>query len=304
MLKKILAGLLLAGVTGVLIFGAVQRTSARVGEESSRAGLDSAGMGAETMLEGRGGQGGGRPEWAGEPAEGEAGEPLEKTSLFSTQPETLEERGGQGGGRSEWSGGGQAGEAAVQPGTLDEAEAAGLLYMREEEKLARDVYLALYETWGQPVFQNIAASEQAHMDAVLEQMTRSGLADPAAEAAAGQFTNPDLQALYDQLLLQGSRSLADALKVGAAIEEIDILDLNERAAQTDEAGILAVYRNLTRGSENHLRAFTRALAQQTGEVYQPQYMDQATYQSIVSAANGRGGNSMNAGNVGGRGGRP
>lgn len=299
MLKKILAGLLLAGVTGVLIFGAVQRTSARVGEESSRAGLDSARMGAEATLEGQGGRGGGRPEWAGEPAEGELGEPLEKTGLFSAQPETLAERGGQGGGRQGWSVGGQAEEAAGQPGTLDETEAAGLLFMREEEKLARDVYLALYEAWGQPVFQNIAASEQAHMDAVLEQMVRYGVTDPAADAARGQFTNPDLQALYDQLLLQGSRSLADALKVGAAIEEIDILDLNERTAQTDETGILAIYQNLARGSENHLRAFTRALAQQTGEVYQPQYMDQATYQAIVSAVNGNGGNSR-----GGRGGRP
>ncbi len=284
MLKKILAGLLLAGVTGVLIFGAVQRTSARVGEESAR-------LGGRTALEEPGGQGRGRQGWSGEP--------LGQTSLFAAQPETLEERGGQGGGRQGWSGSGQAGEVAVQPGTLDEAEAAGLLYMREEEKLARDVYLALYEAWGQPVFQNIAASEQAHMDAVLEQLARYGLADPAANAVQGQFTNPDLQALYDQLVAQGSRSLAEALKVGAAIEEIDILDLDKRLTQTDEAGIQAVYRNLARGSENHLRAFTRTLAQQAGEVYQPQYMDQATYQAIVSAVNGNGGNGR-----GGRGGRP
>lgn len=307
MLKKVLAGVLLAGVTGILIFGAVQRTNARVGEESSRASVEGARMGNDTALEGRGGQGGGRPEWAGDVAE----EPLEEAGSLAAQPEA---RGGQGWGRSEWPAGGQAVEAGehplaqagafeAQPGALDEVEAAGLLFMREEEKLARDVYLALYETWGLPVFQNIAASEQAHMDAVLEQMTRYGLADPAADAAQGQFTNPDLQALYDQLVEQGRRSLAGALKVGAAIEEIDILDLDERMAQTDEAGIQAVYQNLARGSENHLRSFTRTLAQQTGGVYQPQYMDQATYQAIISASNGNGGNGR-GGNGGGRGVRP
>ena len=36
------------------------------------------------------------------------------------------------------------------------------------------------------------------------------------------------------LVVQGSRSGIDALKVGAAIEEIDILDLEERLAQTDK----------------------------------------------------------------------
>lgn len=257
MLKKILAGLILAGVAGILIYGAVQRTSIRTGAEGGRAGAGGARWGDNTALVGRGG---GRPGWA---AGGEAGPAAERPLA-------------------------QDGVYDVQPGTLDETEIAGLLYMREEEKLARDVYLALYEIWGQPVFQNIAASEQTHMDAVLEAITRYGLADPAAGKTAGQFTNPGLQALYEQLIAQGSRSLADALKAGAAIEEIDILDLEERAAQTDNSGIQTIYMSLIRGSKNHLRAFTRTLAQQTGEVYLPQYMDQTAYQAIVSAVNGNG----------------
>ena len=36
------------------------------------------------------------------------------------------------------------------------AEVEALQYMREEEKLARDVYLALYEEWQLPIFQTIA----------------------------------------------------------------------------------------------------------------------------------------------------
>lgn len=137
---------------------------------------------------------------------------------------------------------------------LSPEEAADLLFMREEEKLARDVYTALYATWQVPVFQNIAASEQKHMDAIKVLLDTYGLTDPAL--APGKFTDPTLQALYDQLVAQGSISLAEALKVGASIEEIDIRDLQERIAQTDNSDIQWTYNNLLKGSYNHLKAFT------------------------------------------------
>jgi rubrerythrin len=183
--------------------------------------------------------------------------------------------------------------------------------MREEEKLARDVYNVLYTTWGQPTFQNIASSEQQHMDQIKLLLDRYALTDPAL--APGQFTDPTLQALYDQLVAQGSASLADALKVGAAIEEIDILDLQTRIAQTDNADIQLVYNNLMSGSNNHLQAFTSVLTQQTGEVYQPQYLSADVYQSIItnsagnsnqggSNGNGYGGNGQGNGGQNGQGG--
>lgn len=203
---------------------------------------------------------------------------------------------------------GQASAAGAEQAALSQDEIDGLVFMREEEKLARDVYLALYERWGVATFQNIAKSEQAHMDAVLNLLTLSGVADPVAGNDQGEFTNTDLQALYDQLVAQGSQSLADALKVGAAIEEIDIIDLRERAAQTDNAAILMVYANLDRGSQSHLRAFTGALTRQVGETYQPQYLSAGDYQAIVSGSNSRGntnaaGNGNQGGQKGGRGGR-
>ncbi len=179
---------------------------------------------------------------------------------------------------------------------LSAEEAAGLTFMREEEKLAHDVYLALYDQWQLPIFQNIAASEQTHTEAVLTLLQRYGLPDPAQGAAAGEFADAELQALYDQLVAQGVESLAAALRVGAAIEEIDILDLQERLAQTDQADIQQVYNNLAAGSRNHLRSFVSTLQAQTGETYQPQYLDQATYDAIVAAA-------PEQGNGGGRRGR-
>ena len=141
---------------------------------------------------------------------------------------------------------------------LSATEKESLLYMREEEKLARDVYTAFYARYGLRVFSNIAASEQAHMDAVLTLLNRYGLADPAA-AAPGVFNNDDLQALYDDLIDQGNASLTAALQAAVLIEETDIADLQDGLALTSHADLRAVYTNLLRASQNHLRAFSRQL---------------------------------------------
>ncbi len=185
-------------------------------------------------------------------------------------------------------------------------ETAALLFMREEEKLARDVYNTLYEVWEQPTFQNIASSEQMHMDEIKLLLDRYNLADPALDP--GSFTDTNLQALYDQLVAQGSVSIADALKVGAAIEEIDILDLEESIAQSDNEDIHLVFSNLMMGSKNHLVAFTSALLTQTGEYYQPQYLSAEAYSAILAGqtvndsqgqgnqgAQGQGGNGYHGG---------
>jgi hypothetical protein len=140
---------------------------------------------------------------------------------------------------------------------LTAAEIAELQYMREEEKLARDVYRAMAAEWPQAtVFSRIAASEQRHMDAVKVVLNRYGIADPAAGKAAGRFTNPELQELYDELVAKGSRSLDAALGVGVTIERADIADLEKALEETGNPDLERLYGNLLRGSQNHLRAFT------------------------------------------------
>jgi hypothetical protein len=171
---------------------------------------------------------------------------------------------------------------------LSQDEIAGLTFMREEEKLARDVYLTLYEMWGSQVFSNIARSEQSHMDAIKTLLDRYGIADPAAGNDIGKFTNPELQALYDELVEQGQQSLAGALQVGALIEEVDIADLIEELAAVEHSDIQRVYQQLLRGSENHLRAFVSTLERQASETYEPQVLDETTYDQIISAASGSG----------------
>jgi hypothetical protein len=159
-------------------------------------------------------------------------------------------------------------EAATSSLTADEI--AGLQFMREEEKLAHDVYVTFYQQYGLAIFNNIAGSEATHMTAVKTLLDRYSIADPAAGQPIGVFSNPELQALYNQLIAQGNQSLAAAVQVGVTIEEVDIRDLQTRLAGTTHADIKQVYTNLMNGSYNHLRAFTRTLANQTGAVTPPQ----------------------------------
>lgn len=169
---------------------------------------------------------------------------------------------------------------------LSQEEKAGLLMMREEEKLAHDVYQALYRRWQLPVFANISRSETQHMAAMAMLLHYYGLDDPVQEQE-GRFTDKKLQNLYNELVDVGKRSYADALKVGAQIEELDIADLNRLAAGTQQTAILGVYAQLTRGSRNHLRSFHRQL-QVIGENYQPQHLPVAEYEAIVTSEMERG----------------
>lgn len=141
---------------------------------------------------------------------------------------------------------------------LTEDEIADLLHMREEEKVARDVYLKFYELYEKPIFANIAQSEQKHMDAVLNLIDGYGLTDPVAEKAEGEF-NPDFKELYDNLVAEGSAAITAAYEVGFKIEELDIADLEECIASTEVENILRVYNNLLAGSGNHLNAFSSKL---------------------------------------------
>jgi len=161
----------------------------------------------------------------------------------------------------------QAG-SQVQAASLTTTEKDWLTFMREEEKLARDVYLFLYDEWGSRIFANIAASEQTHMDALKTLLDRYGIADPAAGKAPGEFDNPYFETLYNELTEQRSASLVEALKAGVLIEETDINDLNAATAATTRKDIKRVYGNLLKGSLNHLDAFLNNLAK-LGVTYEP-----------------------------------
>ncbi len=165
---------------------------------------------------------------------------------------------------------------------LSEAELDSLIKMRQEEKLARDVYLSLQLQWGARIFANIARAEQQHMDMVALLLERYGIEDPAADDTIGVFSDENFEALYTQLVEAGNASYQDALIVGATIEDLDIFDLEEALQDVDNADIAMVYNNLDKGSRNHLRAFASQLTV-LGIPYNPQYIGVEEYEQIVGS---------------------
>jgi hypothetical protein len=139
-----------------------------------------------------------------------------------------------------------------------DATAEQLVYLIEEEKLAYDVYSAMFELWGSKVFGNILKSESNHQSQVLAIMKNRDIADPRS-STAGVFNNAELQTLYNELVAKGSKSAVDAYEVGVAIEVLDIDDLTKMLATAKDADVIAMMENLRKGSENHLRAFNNQL---------------------------------------------
>ena len=146
--------------------------------------------------------------------------------------------------------------------TLTTAQKEGLSFMIEEEKVARDVYAYLYNTWGIAIFNNISQSEQKHMNAVQNLLNKYNLTTPSTLESQGLFHNQELQDLYNSLIEKGEASPLDAFEVGVMIEEMDIQDLKELMATNIPSDVKSVYSNLLRGSYSHLNAFNRQLARQ------------------------------------------
>ena len=160
------------------------------------------------------------------------------------------------------------------------------MFMREEEKLARDVYLAMYNLWNLPVFQNIANSEQSHMDAMKKMIDFFGLEDPVIDQV-GAFDNGELQDLFHKLTDpaidqdgDGDSDLLDALYVGGLIEEKDMLDIYAALEAADNPLLEATYDELLRGSRNHLRAYVSAI-ESLGYEYEAQILSSEEIEEII-----------------------
>lgn len=181
----------------------------------------------------------------------------------------------------------QAQVASLPKEPLSTAELSSIAYLREEEKLARDVYNTLYNKWGAKPFTNIAASEQTHMDAVLLLLNKYELPDPVGNNIVGKFNNPDLQNLYNKLVAEGSVSLLEAFKVGATIEDLDIFDLTKALTSIDNQDIKLVFDSLNKGSRNHMRSFYKNILNNGGS-YTPKYISQSVFDSIITSDMERG----------------
>jgi hypothetical protein len=170
---------------------------------------------------------------------------------------------------------------ALPLGQLTESEVEAIWYLREVEKLARDVMRVFEEEQDVKVFGRVAESEDSHTEAIKALIDRYNLWDPSSVTWEGYYNNEELLALHRQFVRQGESSLADALRVGATIQEISILDLREYRAETDDKDLQMVYENLLRASRNHLRIFAAQL-QDRGETYERAHLGQNLFDEIVS----------------------
>lgn len=172
--------------------------------------------------------------------------------------------------------------------SLTQIEIDDLHFLREEEKLARDVYLFSYNLYGNAIFNNISKSEQNHMDQILVLLNTYNLDDPALPNK-GEFKNQLLQGLYNDLTAQSAISLVEALKVGATIEDLDISDIDEFEDRTDVTAILNTYDKLKCGSRNHMRNYYGQLL--NNDVwYSPQYISISELEEIMTTENEKCGN--------------
>lgn len=174
-------------------------------------------------------------------------------------------------------------EKPLQSVKLSTQELETLLFTREEEKLAFDVYNYAFEKHGLNVFQNIASSEKQHINAILAVMAANNIADPLnGNITRGIFSDPVLQELYHSLTAKVDQSLKEAIKVGLMIEDMDIFDLQAGILETSNPQLVSVYSNLKCGSENHLRSFY-SQAQNLGAEYSPDYISMEEYNQIINS---------------------
>ena len=174
-----------------------------------------------------------------------------------------------------------------QAGVLSDTEKRNIRFIIEEEKMARDLYFEFSKKYDKQIFENIYKAEQTHMKSMQKLVNKYGMEDPTAKTDVGEFQNRQIQKMYDELLEQGNKSLVEALKVGAEVEDRDIDDIQDNMTNTSKADILFVYENLKRASKNHLRAFMKNIEKENGE-YSPKYLEQAEFNSIVGSGIERG----------------
>lgn len=168
-----------------------------------------------------------------------------------------------------------------QSDQLRPIEAEKLRFMRQEEKLARDVYLSLYATWKEAAFKENANAEQQHMDLIKKLLNRYGVADPIIDDSIGVFEDKNFDMLFRSMTEAGNKSMVDALKVSAAVEEIDIDELQESVAESKNEDLRQVYVDLLQDSKEHFRTVVRQI-ESLGITYHAQYMTQQEVDKILN----------------------
>lgn len=103
---------------------------------------------------------------------------------------------------------------------------------------------------------------------------------PNVDGRVNPFVKQGLVSLFDNLLTQGKLSSLEALYVGAAIEEVDMLDLQQAIDKADNDHIRRMYENLLNGSRNHLRTYIKQIEAQ-GNAYEALFLSQNEIDAVM-----------------------
>lgn len=166
---------------------------------------------------------------------------------------------GQGRGAGAGEGGGEqmTDVPAGSLGTPSAQLATELNYLRQEEKLAHDLYVLADSLYGAQQFGNIAQAEVHHGQAINSLLAGYSMADPNAGQAEGVFTDPQIQKTYNELAARIRQSQDEAAQVGILAEKTDIADLKKTIDSSPPAAVKSTLSHLVTASERHLQAFTR-----------------------------------------------
>jgi hypothetical protein len=167
-------------------------------------------------------------------------------------------------------------------GKLSSNEREILMFMREEEKMALDVYTTLHRKWDINSFDIISRAEQNHLDALRCLLYKYQLSDPIGSNPPGVYANPEIQRLYKELMQEGMTTKKGAYLAGTMMEDHDIARVTNYRPQVDNEDILKVMDELNKASRNHMKAFTNNLLKNYNVVYAPVYINTRQYQQIIN----------------------
>jgi hypothetical protein len=153
-----------------------------------------------------------------------------------------------------------AGTSQMAAGALTAAQRTELARLAEEEKLNHDLYTAFAKAYSLPLFENLAAAEANHLQALRALMDRYGIADPTAGKAAGVFASATVQAAYDRLPAQGKNGQQAALAAAQIVEKNTIARYSDALGGLNAPAAERVYSNLRAAETRHLAAIDTWLA--------------------------------------------
>ncbi len=163
--------------------------------------------------------------------------------------------------------------SGITTAPLSNQEKLDLAYQYSEEMVARDTYNYFYSLYKLPTFQNIAASEQEHMNAVKTLLERYSLLIPTGYG--------ELTTTFTSLKAEWEKWVKEALEVGIKIEMLDIKDIIDTIKTTDNDDIKIVLTNIWGASYNHMRGFLQGLTNNgfTTSINYSEYLNQTDLNS-------------------------